>query len=140
MLVLREECKHLDILGDDFQVRLRHSAPCLVQLQIQFMRQCSHPSLLTPIASVRNFFTVDVKRSIVPALLLEVELQSQELYERDVGQPFGLNVLYDVTYKLSLWSFPAHPTLSTFLNTGRSILKGVSETRIDGPCQGPLEA
>ena len=33
------------------------------------------PSLLTPIASVRNVFTVGVERSIGPALFLEVEFQ-----------------------------------------------------------------
>ena len=71
------------------------------------------PSLLTPIASVRNVFTVGVERSIGPALFLEVEFQSKELCERDVGEISGLNVLYDVIHVFySSWSLPAHPTLS----------------------------
>ena len=81
------------------------------------MRQRCHHAAATlhrdyfTYASVRNVFTVGVKGSIVPALFLEVELQSQELYERDLGEVSGLNVLSDVTYLfLSLWFFPAHPT------------------------------
>ena len=71
------------------------------------------PSVLRPIASVRNVFTVGVERSIGPALFLEVEFQSKELCERDVGEISKLNVLYDVIHVFySSWSLPAHPTLS----------------------------
>ena len=58
------------------------------------MRQCTEtPSLLTPNASVRNVFTVGVKRSVVPALFPEIEMRSQKLYDQDVGKASGLNVL-----------------------------------------------
>ena len=79
------------------------------------MRQCTEtPSLLTPIASVRNVFTVGVKRSVVPALFPEIEMRCQKLYDQDVGKASGLNVLYDVTY-VFYSSWPAHPTLFKFM-------------------------
>ena len=39
VLVLREECEQVDLLGDDFRIPFSRSAFCLVQQQIQFMRQ-----------------------------------------------------------------------------------------------------
>ena len=36
VLLLREECKQEDILGNGFQILFSHSASCLVQKQIQF--------------------------------------------------------------------------------------------------------
>ena len=83
------------------------------------MRQCTEtPSLLTPNASVRNVFTVGVKRSVVPALFPEIEMRSQKLYDQDVGKASGLNVVYDITY-VFYSSWPAHPTLSSLCRIPR---------------------
>ena len=69
VLVLREECEQEDFLGDDFRIPFSRSAFCLVQQQIQFMRQRHHNAAVTfHRDSVGNVFTVGVNRSVVPTL------------------------------------------------------------------------
>ena len=53
----------------------------------------------SPTASVGNI-TVGVKQSVVPDLFPELELQRQELYERDVEEAAGLDIFNDETYVL----------------------------------------
>ena len=65
---------------------------------------------------MRNVFTVGVKRNVVPALFPEIELQSQKLYDQDVGEASGLDVLYDVTHLFySSWLFSRPPGPVDFL-------------------------
>ena len=45
-----------------------------------------YPSLQSYVLTVGNIITVGVKQSVVPALFPELELQSQELYVRDVEE------------------------------------------------------
>ena len=96
VLVLREECKQVDFLGDDFRIPFSRSAFFLA------------PTADTVHASTRDSFTVDTKclcgkrlhccfkRSVVPTLFPEVELQNQD--DRDVAKASRLNLLNDVTF------------------------------------------
>ena len=72
----------MDFLGDDFRIRLLQFSlllgPTANTVHASTLPLCGvdsaeTPSLLTPNAFVRNVFTVGVKRSVVPALFLEIE-------------------------------------------------------------------
>ena len=92
--------------------------------------QTETPSLLTKNASVRNVFTVGVKRSVVPAFFPYIELRCHKLYDQDVGEASGFNVSYDV----NPGAFMPYSTMVSIRQALGPLVRSV-----DGPCQGPLE-